>query len=103
LIFAASIQTDTGDETKEHVLKVGNKDTSSEVLSVYRIFNPLWIKKSFVVAEATPDALHIDHCTQRVKLRSINFKMPPSKWLLNLNDHIAAAQPTIPQAKTLGL
>jgi hypothetical protein len=46
---------------KEHVLKVGNKETPSEVLSVYRIFNPLLIKKSFVVAEATTDGLHIDH------------------------------------------
>jgi len=73
LIFAAtSLQRDIGDEMGQHradrhAVKVANKERSSAALSGYMAVNPFWIKKknkeeTFLVIEAAPDALHIDHC-----------------------------------------
>lgn len=47
--------------------------------------------------EAAPDTLYIDHCLLffcfEIVTHSINFEVPTSKWLLNLNFPIVCAPP----------
>jgi len=72
LISAATFsQRDMRDEMEQHwadrrAVKVANKERSSAALSEYTTVNPFWIKENkeetFLVIEAAPDALHIDHC-----------------------------------------
>lgn len=111
LIFAATcLQRDMRDEMEQHwadrhAAKVANKERSSAALSGYTTVNPFWIKKNkeetFLVIEAAPDALHIDHCLLFLFLfcfetisHSINFSVPTSKWLLNLNARIVLTPPS---------